>query len=176
MLKEENQLLHSRIEKLIVKDHSCNERKWATLDLSFMFHLRLLEVGNDCFQYVEEMKLIGLSQLIVVVVKANSFPKYVDSIDCDPNRYFYVKNCEKLKVIEIGIDSFSDYSVCEIDTLPSLEEIKIGILGASTASFSYSSLELNSFIGALFIMDRPPEAEITPLWSLRFRWLFSGSV
>ena len=78
--------------------------------------------------------------------------------------------------MKMGCLSFSDYSVCEIENVPCLEVIEMGKLQEESKNFYYSSLELNSFIGALFIMDRPPEAEITPLWSLRFRWLFSGSV
>ena len=35
--------------------------------------LRLLEVGDECFEYVKEVKLIGLNQLERVVIGENSF-------------------------------------------------------------------------------------------------------
>ena len=40
-----------------------------------MSHLRLLEVGDECFEYVDEVKLIGLSKLERVVIGENSFTK-----------------------------------------------------------------------------------------------------
>ena len=144
ILNDDTQFIHNHIVALFVGNGSCNGQEWSVLDVSFMPNLRVLGVGGECFENVKEVKLIGLSQLIVVVVKANSFTKYVDSIDCDPNRYFYVKNCEKLKVIEIGIDSFSDYSVCEIENNSSLELIGIGTAEDRTNSFYYASLELKS--------------------------------
>ena len=75
VLNEENQLLHSHIEELIVESNSCNGPEWTALDLSFMSHLRLLEVGDDCFENVDEVKLIGLNQLERVVIGKNSFTK-----------------------------------------------------------------------------------------------------
>ena len=134
----------------------------------------MIRIGSHSLRYVNEVRIVSLGQLEKVVIENGCFTKCDDSFN--PNRHFYLKNCERLRKLKIGCNSFSDYSVCEIDNLPSLEEIKIGALGVSTCSFSHSSLELNSFIGGLFIMDRPPKAEITSLWSSRFQWLFSRSV
>ena len=150
MLKEENQLLHSRIEKLIVKDHSCNERKWATLDLSFMFHLRLLEVGDKCFKNVKEVKLIGMNRLERVVIGMNSFTKNKDEyLKYDTTRRFYLKNCERVRELKIGRYSFSDYSVCEIENMPSLEVIEMGELNEESFNFNWASLELKSEYGGM---------------------------
>ncbi len=171
---EELMHLSVSVSQIIVDCDCCNDMQLTSLDFSRFSNLTVIRIGSHSFRYVNEVRIVSLGQLEKVVIENGCFTKCDDSFN--PNRHFYLKNCERLRKLKIGCNSFSDYSVCEIDTLPSLEEIKIGILGASTASFSYSSLELNSFIGALFIMDRPPEAEITPLWSLRFRWLFSGSV
>ena len=145
MLKEENQLLHSRIEKLIVKDHSCNERKWATLDLSFMFHLRLLEVGDKCFENVKEVKLIGMNRLERVVIGMNSFTKNKDEyLKYDTTRRFYLKNCERVRELKIGRGSFLFYSMCEIENLSSLEVIEMGELSDASSNFYYASLQLKS--------------------------------
>ena len=58
----------------------------------------------------------------------------------DPNRHFYLKNCERLRELKIdGDDSFSDYSVCEIENVPSLEVIEMG-----NNSFHDAPLELKS--------------------------------
>ena len=40
-----------------------------------MSHLRLLQVGDECFENVKEVKLIGLNELERVVIGENSFTK-----------------------------------------------------------------------------------------------------
>ena len=127
-LSEENQCLSNRIEELIVQDKSCNGGEWRVLDFSTLINLRLLEVGDECFASVEEVKLVGLNQLERVVIGRSSFtlfrtdwPEY-----SDPNRHFQLKNCERLRELKIGYWSFSDYSMCVIENLPSLEAIQMG--------------------------------------------------
>ena len=142
VLNEENQLIHNHIEELIVNSHSCNGPEWTALDLTLMSHLRLLEVGNECFENVKEVKLIGLSQLERVVIGMNSFTK--NGNDYDPNRHFHLKNCERLRELKIGCDSFSDYSMCEIENMPSLEVIEMGELNEGSSNFHHASLELKS--------------------------------
>ena len=144
VLNEENQFLHNHIEELIVENNSCNGPEWTALDLSFMSHLRLLEVGDDCFDYVDEVKLIDLSKLERVVIGMNSFTKKKNSHGNDPNRHFYLKNCERLRELMIGYWSFSDYSVCEIENVPSLEVIEMGEMDEKSWNFCYASLELKS--------------------------------
>ena len=93
------------------------------------------------------MKLIGLQALERVVVGVSSFTKcpYNSNRDkMDPNRHFYLKDCERLKELKIGCDSFADYSVCEIANVPSLEVIEMGELNEESWNFQYASLELKS--------------------------------
>ena len=144
VLNKENQLLHSHVEELIVSNNSYNGPEWTALDLSFLSHLRLLEVGDDCFEYVDEVKLIDLSKLERVVIGMNSFTKCKYDNGNDPHRHFYLKNCERLRELKIGRYSFSDYSVCEIENVPSLEEIEMGDLNEGGSNFYYASLELKS--------------------------------
>ena len=100
ILNEENQLLHSHIEELIVENNSCNGPEWTALDLSFISYLRLLEVGDDCFENVNEVKLIGLSKLERVVIGENSFTKKKNGTGKNSNRHFYLKNCERLRELK----------------------------------------------------------------------------
>ena len=144
VFNEENQLLHNFIEELIVSNNSCNGSKWIALDLGFMFHLRVLEVGNDCFANVEEVKLIGLNELERVVIGKNSFTKWKETWLGDPNRHFYLKNCERLRELKIGCCSFNDYTVCEIENVPSLEMIEMGELKKWSCTFDFASLKLKS--------------------------------
>ena len=62
----------------------------------------------------------------------------------NPDRHFYLKNCERLRELRIGIWSFIDYSVCEIENVPSLEVIEMGESNEWNRNFSYASLELKS--------------------------------
>ena len=135
--------LHSHIEELIVTNDCCNERERTALDLSFMSNLRLLEVGDDCFENVRRMRLIGLSQLERVLIGKDCF-KEKNDIGYNPNCHFYLKNCERVKELKIGRYSFNDYSICEIENVPSLEVIEMGELNEFSDSFHNASLELKS--------------------------------
>ena len=145
VLSEENQLLHNHIEELIVENNSCNGPEWAALDLGFMPKLRLFEVGDECFEYVDEVKLIGLSQLKKVVIEENSFTKNKNRWPrSNPDRHFCLKNCERLRELKMGHHSFNDYSVCEVENVPSLEVIEMGELNEESYNFYWASLELKS--------------------------------
>ena len=147
VLNEENQLLHSHIEELIVENNICNGREWRVLDLSFMSNLRLLQVGDDCFMYLKEMKLVGLNQLERVVIGKKCFTKEkTGSFSCyaNDNSLFLLKYCERLRELRIGCLSFDAYTACVIENLPSLEVIEMGHVVWRSCNFRYSSLELKS--------------------------------
>ena len=120
-------------------------REWSVLDLSVMPNLRLLEVDNCSFAFVNEVTLIGLSKLERVVIGQKSFTKRKNGWPTKaPDRHFYLKNCERLRELKIGYNSFSDYSVCVIENVPSLEVIEMGELNKWSSCFYYASLELKS--------------------------------
>ena len=132
------------MEVVIVDNNACNEKCFTALVVSFFSNLKVFEVGDYSFSFVEEVKLIGLSQLERVVIGKNSFTKKKNSSGNDPNRHFYLKNCERLRELKIGCYSFSDYSVCEIENVPSLEVIEMGELNEESNNFCCASLELKS--------------------------------
>ena len=135
--------MNSACEVLIVDCLVCNDQSCTALDLSSYVCLRVFEVSDECFKYVKEVKLIGLNQLERVEIGKNSFAKKKnDWPQHNPNRHFYLKNCERLRELKIGRWSFSDYSVCEIENVPSLEVIEMGELNENSYSFYYASLEL----------------------------------
>ena len=137
--------LQDHIEELIVTSNCCNERERNALDLSFMSNLRVLEVGDDCFENVRRMRLIGLNQLERVLIGKNCFNKKDEDDRCyNPNCHFYLKNCERLRELKIDGNSFILYSVCEIDTVPSLEVVEIGDVNNRSYNFCHASLELKS--------------------------------
>ena len=101
-------------------------------------------MGDECFENVKEMTLIGLNRLERVVIGKRCFTQYKSEWPgYDPNRRFYLKNCKRLKELKMGTGSFNDYSVCAIENAPSLEVIEMGRLNESSINFLHASLELN---------------------------------
>ena len=143
-LRKGNELLHNHIEELTVCDNACNGEEWSVLDLSLLSLLKNLVIGNECFGCVDEVKLIGLTELKSIVIGENSFTEMKDWYGNDPNRHFYLKSCPSLRSLRIGCYSFSDYSVCEIEDVDSLEVIEMGDLGFHSYAFPCASLELKS--------------------------------
>ena len=129
---------------IVIASNCCNDTELSVLDLSRFVNLRELIVGYYSFASVEEVKLIGLNQLESVVIGMKCFTKNKNNCGNDPNRHFYLKNCKRLRELKIGRYSFSDYSVCEIENVPSLEVIEMGELNEWSFNFSYASLELKS--------------------------------
>ena len=132
------------MEMMIVDHNACNDKGFTALDLSSVSNLKVFEVGDYSFSFVEEVKLIGMKQLERVVIGENSFTKEKNRWAKDSNRHFYLKDCERLKELKIGGYSFSDYFTCEIENMPSLEVIEMGQLNEDSYNFSYASLELKS--------------------------------
>ena len=129
------------VEMLIVDSNTCNDTRFMALDLSVFSNLKVFEVGDYSFVYVNEVKLIGLNQLERVVIGKRCFRK---NLEKNPNRHFDLKNCERLRELKIGRYSFSDYTVCVIENVPSLEVIEMGDLNEESYNFRYASLELKS--------------------------------
>ena len=138
-----------RVSELVIVSYCCNEVGVKEVDLEWFVSLKVFEVGDDCFENVDEVKLIGLNQLERVVIGKNSFTKHKDWYGNDPNRHFYLKNCERLRELKMGCYSFSDYTVCEIENVPSLEVIEMGILNQQSFNFDHASLELKSEIDGM---------------------------
>ena len=135
------------ITMMVVPSDRCNSEKMTTLDLSLFPQLKSIVIGDECFENVNELKLIGLNQLESVVIGKNSFTKIKKKNvypEYNPDRHFYLKNCERVRELKMGYRSFSDYSVCEIENVPSLEVIEMGELNACCYNFYYASLELKS--------------------------------
>ena len=140
--------LASTVTQIII-DNGVSKSDFSELDLSRFLQLKSLTLGDHCFSYVNEVKVIGLSELESVEIGMNSFTKYKNTwydIRPDPNRHFYVKNCPKLKSLKMGCFSFSDYTVCEIENVDALEVIEIGELNEESNNFYSASLQLSSVI------------------------------
>ena len=132
---------------LVVDSGCCNDSELKVLDFSRFHYLREVKMGNGCFRSVKEVKLIGLKQLERVVIGMNGFTKCFSGFfpSANPSSHFYLKNCERVRELKMGCYSFSDYSVCEIENVPSLEVIEMGELNERSYNFfNASKLELKS--------------------------------
>ena len=131
--------LSNAVTHITVSNKCGNDEGLRVLDMSRFAYLREFVVGNECFKFVDELKLIGLNRLTRVVIGGNSFlRKYGTN---DSNRHFYLKNCPKIRELKVGSYSFSDYPVCEIEDVNALEMIEM-----SGATFQFASLELRSVV------------------------------
>ena len=137
--------LDSGVTQIII-DNGVSEGSFTEFNLSRFSHLKNLVVGNHCFTFVNEVRMIGLNQLESVEIGMNSFTKQKNWYGYDRNRHFYLKNCPKLKSLKIGRYSLSDYTVIEIENVNALEVIEMGELNEWSYNFYYASLELRSIL------------------------------
>ena len=131
--------LDSTVVQIII-DNGVSAPCFCVLNVTRFSKLESLEIGDHCFTFVDEFKMIGMSELESVEIGMNSFTKKKNGYGQDPNRHFYLKNCPKLKSLKMGRYSFSDYTVIEIESVDALEEIEMD----GSYNFYYASLELKS--------------------------------
>ena len=129
------------ITDLVIGGGTCPFANVTVLDLSVYPRLKSLRIGNNGFEFVNEVKVIGLNELESVEIGMNCFTKKKNSYGNDPNRHFYLKNCSRLRELRVRVYSFSDYTVIEIENVDALEVIEVGI-----RVFNYASLELKSIL------------------------------
>ena len=147
-IKANNAVLHSSLEELIVSDKCCNNWLLAVFDLSPFFNLREVKVGDKCFRHVGEVRMAGLKRLERVTIGESCFISR-DQVGLDYNRRFLVKDCPLMIELRMGRYSFRDYSVCEIEDLPSLEVIEMGDLHEESDNFRLTpKLELKGALDA----------------------------
>lgn len=127
-------------------DHGCCSEGITKLDLSGFTSVKRVEIGNGCFQSVSEVVIVGLPCVEVVHIGDSSFTKQVKEDDLQPLR-FLLKDCERLKELKSGHNSFNSFTECTIEDVPSLETIELGDTSFSLSSscFLYSDLQLKGF-------------------------------
>ena len=125
------------VEVIIVDGNCCNDGSLVLLDLSAFADLRVFEVGDFSFMHVGEVRMIGMKQLERVAIGKNCM-----RVNCEKgvsDRGFYLKDCHRMRELKMGAWSFSDYTVCEIENLPSLEVIEMGDLIEDSHNFMFAS-------------------------------------
>ena len=109
--------------EVIIPNEYFNGNNIASFNISNNGVLKSIVIGDRCFGKVRVFELDGLSELESVVIGRESFRiSYYERIDGS----YRIVNCPKLKSIQIGYYSFSDYHSFELNNLPSLQSIYIG--------------------------------------------------
>ena len=108
-------------------------------DVSLLYNLESIEIGDECFGSVQTFKIDGLNRLKTIKIGCNSFTQEKNGGD-DKSKSFHILNCESLESIQIGEYSFSDFGGgFELKNLPQLQSIQIGTIGSGSYNFYYSS-------------------------------------
>ena len=110
-----------KLKSIQIGDGSFSD--YHSIELNNLPSLQSIIIGNDCFGNVRVFELNGLGELESVVIGERSF-----MISSEERRdgSCRIVNCPKLKSIQIGDKSFSDYHSFELNNLPSLQSIDIG--------------------------------------------------
>ena len=139
--------LDSNVTQIIV-DENVSDLGFTMFDLARFSQLKRLEIGDHCFNYVNVVRIVGLSALESVVVGKNCFTKCKNGWDNhgETDRRFELKDCPKLRELKMGAFSFNDYTVCEIESVDALEVIEMGDGSEWSDSFRFASLELRSLL------------------------------
>ena len=91
--------LDENVTYIRVNKGICTSEDFDEWDMSEYVKLRELIVGDECFQYVKDLKIVGLNELKKVEIGKQCF--------CKANGgEFVLKDCEKLESVKIGDGSF----------------------------------------------------------------------
>ena len=91
--------LDEDVEAIEVRSGVCNNEAFDRWKVYEYEKLRELIVGDECFQYVKDLKIVGLNELKKVEIGKQCF--------CKTNGgEFVLKDCEKLESVKIGDGSF----------------------------------------------------------------------
>ena len=91
--------LDEDVEVIEARNGVCNNEAFEEWEMNEYVMLRELIVGDECFQFVKDMRIVGLDALEKVEIGKQCFCKASDGV-------FEMRNCEKLKSVKIGDGSF----------------------------------------------------------------------
>lgn len=87
--------------------------------------LRTIVIGDDCFDRIQQLEVVGLKALESMVVGSSSFTSCKEGHESHGG-ICSVSNCPRLVSITMGDYAFGDYSSLELQSLPCLQSLQIG--------------------------------------------------
>ena len=91
--------LDESVEVIEVKNGMCNDDVFDEWSMEEYARLRELIVGDECFQFVKDLKIVGLNALEKMEIGKQCFCKASGGV-------FEMRDCAKLKSVRIGDGSF----------------------------------------------------------------------
>ena len=110
--------VNSRVTMIEMKAGLCNDSQIQEWNLSAYSKLVELLVGDDCIQFVKELKLVGFASLERVAIGMRCM--------CESDGCFEVSDCEKLKSVVIGGGCCVKWSSFVMRNCDSIQEVSIG--------------------------------------------------
>ena len=110
--------VNSRVTAIEMKPGLCNDSQIQEWNLSAYSKLVELVVGDDCIQFVKELKLVGFASLERVAIGMRCM--------CESDGCFEVSDCEKLKSVVIGGGCCVKWSSFVMRNCDSIQEVSIG--------------------------------------------------
>ena len=92
-------LLDEDVEVIEVKNGMCNNEAFDEWSMEDYVRLRELIVGNECFQFVNDLRIVGLNALEKVEIGKQCFCKASGGV-------FEMRDCERMRSVKIGDGSF----------------------------------------------------------------------
>ena len=118
MNAEDMENLADDVTSISVK--ACDDYEKETLDLSRFTKLKELKIASRCFNYVSQVRIVGLLELQTVSIGEAAFQN--NGKDCK----LQIQNCPSLLSITIGNESFKSFSQLEMSGVKSLQSITMG--------------------------------------------------
>ena len=109
---------------------------YTVCEIANVENMQLIEMGDECFENAKKMKLIGLKRLVRLEMGESCF---INEKDRRRSGVFSLKDCEEMRVLRLGSDSFNRYSVCKIEGVNSLEVIEMKGFNFLTAALELKS-------------------------------------
>ena len=127
--------LNPTITHLTVNSSCLNDL--ADLPLNRLIAMKELVIGDNSLNRVNDVKLDRLNQLERIDIGSGSFKS------SNSESGLYLNGCGSLKSVTIGSNSFANFGVISITTIPKLEELSIG----SNTFKNVNDLSLNGMSG-----------------------------
>ena len=115
---EDMYCVNSKTKRVVVTSGVSNHPDICEWELNECQELSELVVGDDCLQFVKELKLSGLCHLEKMVIGMRCF--------CKSKGCFEVNGCERLKSVIIGGGSFANWHFFSLKNCDSITEVSIG--------------------------------------------------
>ena len=142
--------VNPQLTTMIISNNSCNNMK--SLILKEYKQLVTLKIGNNCCSKATKFEVNGLNKLETIKIGSGSFTTINESssgkwrsLERNSSYSFRIANCSQLKSIEIEEFSFAEYSgTFDLQNLPQLNSLKIGVLTECSRNFWLSSFVVRS--------------------------------